>query len=79
MKVNDAIEFMKTTGCRELHLTVFEKSEQEALVALANSGDVRLSTWNNRAWREISYQECPTEAFFRNADDCNHVRLCSSW
>jgi hypothetical protein len=77
------VQFMKRTCSPELHLKAHEEAAkhgvpvqvvQNALVWCSSIAGMTLTTWSNRAWREVSYQECPV-GFFSNRDDANHVRL----
>lgn len=82
--VQKYVDFLKRTRSSELHLRAYEEAGRlgvpdkfvvEALTWFARFGGVKLTTWSNRAWREVTFQECPTEDFFYNRDDANHVRL----
>jgi hypothetical protein len=49
---------------------------RDALIRLAQRGQVRLTTWSNYLRREVDYREFATaDAFFCNHDDANHVRV----
>lgn len=52
-----------------------EKFVREILLNLYRLGLVSLKTWSKSACREVAYGECPTEDFFYNRDDANHVRV----
>ncbi len=58
-----------------VELSIPEKFVREALIRLHNWGILSLKTWSNKAWREISFSECPAEGFFYNLDDANFVRV----
>jgi hypothetical protein len=78
------LDFLKTTGSRELHLRAWETAVRLevpehyvwlALVSFAVRGQVRLATWSERLRREVTFQEWAAPAFFNNREDCNYVRL----
>jgi hypothetical protein len=82
--ISEHVSFMKRTCTPELHVKVAdevaklgvpEQAVQDALVQCTSHAGIKLTTWSHRAWREVSFQECPTAAFFSNRDDNNHVRL----
>jgi hypothetical protein len=49
---------------------------RDALIRLARSGSVRLTTWSYALGREAHFWEFPSlDEFFHNRDDNNHVRV----
>jgi hypothetical protein len=83
-EIYQLLQFMKQGNARELHLRAWETAvkigvhEQhvwQALIWLSKIEAMRLTTWNQRLWREVTFQEWPTSGFFSNRDDCGYVRL----
>lgn len=69
------IQFLRDGWGQELHVRVNEAKLQDDLTRFARYGIIRLTTWSNRLYREIAYEEWQCTEFFSNADDCNHVRV----
>jgi len=83
-EIDRQLQLLTRTDSRELHLRAYETASRigvpepyvwQALARVAGSGQIRLATWCERLWREVTFQEWPTPAFFNNPDDRNYVRL----
>jgi hypothetical protein len=82
-EINRLLGILKLNESTEVHLRAYEMAVRLevpevyvhlALAEFAFSG-MRLSTWSQRLWREIRFQEWPTAAFFNNVEDNCYVRL----
>ena len=51
------------------------EAARRALMAVADSGVLSMSTWRYDLWREVNWSEWRSKDFFYNRDDSNYVRL----
>jgi hypothetical protein len=83
-EISRLLQTMKQGNARELHLRAWETAARievpehrvwQALIWFSKIEAMRLTTWNQRLWREVAFQEWPTSGFFSNRDDCGYIRL----